>query len=129
MSKNWFVHRVVEICSLLAHFHPSMSKEDADTLFHASSMHIIGKITVPYKSLHKPGKYTEDEFEVIKIHSSSAYKLLSGSKCRLIKTVTIIAHEHHEKRNVSGYLRQLYFTPSRMQNLYPWANSYLSRCI
>ncbi len=101
------IRRVAETCSLLAHFHPSLSKEDADTLFHASPMHDIGKMTIPYKILHKPGKYTEEEFEIMKNHTSNAYKLLSGSKRRLIKAAATIAHEHHEKWNGQGYPRQL----------------------
>jgi putative two-component system response regulator len=101
------IRRVAEICSLLAHIHPSLTAEDADTLFHASPMHDIGKMTIPQKILHKPGRYTEEEFEVMKNHTSNAYKLLCGSKRRLIKAAAVIAHEHHEKWNGEGYPRQL----------------------
>lgn len=79
------IRRVAEICSLLAHYNSSLSKEDADTLFHASPMHDIGKMTVPHEILHKPGCYTEEEFDVMKRHTSNAYKLLCCSDRKLIK--------------------------------------------
>lgn len=101
------IRRVAEICSLLAHFHPSLTVEDADTLFHASPMHDIGKMTIPQKILHKPGRYTEEEFDVMKNHTSNAYELLCGSKRKLIKAAAVIAHEHHEKWNGEWYPRQL----------------------
>lgn len=101
------IRRVAEICSLLAHYHPSLSEEDADTLYHASPMHDIGKMTIPHDILHKPANYTEEEFEIMKTHTSSAHKLLRYSKRKLIKSAAIIAHEHHEKWNGQGYPRQL----------------------
>ncbi len=101
------IRRVAEISSLLAHYHPTLSKEDADTLFHASPMHDIGKMTVPHEILHKAGRYNEDEFEIMKSHTSNAYELLCCSKRKLIKAAAIIAHEHHEKWNGKGYPRQL----------------------
>lgn len=101
------IRRVAEISSLLATYHPSLNKEDADILFHASPMHDIGKMTIPHDILHKPGRYTEEEFEIMKAHTSNAYNLLSGSSRKLIKAAAIIAHEHHEKWNGKGYPRQL----------------------
>ena len=64
-------------------------------------------MTVPYEILHKQGRYSEAEFEIMKSHTSNAYQLLSGSKRKLIKAAAIIAHEHHEKWNGQGYPRQL----------------------
>jgi putative two-component system response regulator len=101
------IRRVAEICSLLAHYHPSLNQEDEDILFHASPMHDIGKMTIPHEILHKAGGYTEAEFEMMKKHTINAYKLLCNSKRKLIKAAAIIAHEHHEKWNGQGYPRQL----------------------
>ncbi|MEE9337600.1 MAG: HD domain-containing phosphohydrolase [Methylococcaceae bacterium] len=101
------IRRVAEISSLLAHYHPALSKEDEEILFHASPMHDIGKMTVPHEILHKPGRYTEEEFETMKHHTSNAYRLLCCSKRKLMKAAAVIAHEHHEKWNGKGYPRQL----------------------
>lgn len=101
------IRRVAEISALLAKLHSTLTDTDADTLYHASPMHDIGKMTVPHEILHKPGKYTPEEFEMMKSHTTNAYKLLSGSKRKLIKSAAIIAYQHHEKWDGSGYPRGL----------------------
>ncbi|MEE9339424.1 MAG: HD domain-containing phosphohydrolase [Methylococcaceae bacterium] len=101
------IKRVAESSSLLARYHPTLNSVDEQTLYHASPMHDIGKMTVPYQILHKPGSYSESEFNLMKGHTTNAYNLLAGSKRALIKAAAIIAHEHHEKWNGQGYPRQL----------------------
>lgn len=101
------IRRVAEICSLLAHYHPALDEGDAEILFHASPMHDIGKMTIPHHILHKPGRLTKEEFEVMKTHTSNAYDMLSRSPRKLITAAAVIAHEHHEKWNGSGYPRGL----------------------
>jgi len=90
------IKRVSEISSL-----------DQNTLYHAAPMHDIGKMTVPPHILHKPGRYTEEEFCIMKTHTTNAHKLLSSSKRALIKAAATIAHEHHEKWDGTGYPHQL----------------------
>jgi putative two-component system response regulator len=70
-------------------------------------MHDIGKLTVPYEVLHKAGRYTEEEFCAMKLHTTNAYNLLSHSDRRFMNAAAIIAHEHHEKWNGKGYPRGL----------------------
>ena len=101
------INRVANISALLAHYHPCLNEQDAETLFHASPMHDIGKMTIPHEILHKRGRYTEEEFNIMKAHTSNAYELLCYSDRRLIKSAAIIAYEHHEKWNGTGYPRQL----------------------
>ncbi|GEM_PF-283765 len=101
------IRRVSEISSLLAQLHPTLTDEDADTLMHASPMHDIGKITIAHEVLHKPGRYTEEEFCAMKEHTTNGYNLLRHSKRRIMIAAAVIAHEHHEKWNGKGYPRQL----------------------
>ncbi len=101
------VKRVSELSALIAHHHPSLTDDDVDVIRYASPMHDVGKLTVPHDILHKPGRYTEDEFCAMKKHTTNAYQLLSGSKRRLMNAAAIIAHEHHEKWNGKGYPRGL----------------------
>lgn len=101
------IRRMAEISRLLAHYHPALSDEDADIVFHASPMHDIGKMTVPHEILHKPGRYTAEEFEIMKSHTVNAHNLLCCSDRRLLKAAAVIAHEHHEKWDGSGYPRRL----------------------
>ena len=91
------IGRVAETSSLLAYYHPALNTMDEEKLYHASPMHDIGKMTVPLHILHKLGRYTEDEFNQMKAHTSNAFKLLSNSNRVLFKAAAIIAHEHHEK--------------------------------
>lgn len=101
------IKRVAEISSLLAKYHPILNETDMNTLYLASPMHDIGKMTIPIEILHKNGSYSEEEFFIMKKHTSNAYQLLSGSERKLIKAAAIIAHEHHEKWDGSGYPRGL----------------------
>jgi len=101
------VRRVSELSALIAHHHPSLTDDDVAVIRYASPMHDIGKLTVPHDILHKPGRYTEDEFSAMKQHTSNAYQLLCGSNRKLMNAAAIIAHEHHEKWNGKGYPRGL----------------------
>ncbi len=101
------IHRVAHLCALLAKYHPNLTKKDEEVLLYASPMHDVGKMMVPPEILHKPGRYTEEEFQIMKMHTTYAYEFLNRSGRKLMKTSAIIAHEHHEKWNGKGYPRQL----------------------
>ncbi len=96
------VKRVSEFTKLLA-LKYGMSENDADTISLASAMHDIGKLGVPASILNKPGKLTDDEFEVIKTHATIGYDMLKNSTKEIIRTASIIAYHHHEKYNGKGY--------------------------
>ena len=97
------IRRVSEYSRLLAHYHPSLSEEDADLIFHATPMHDIGKIAIPEQILHKNGPLTEEEFVIMKTHTSIAHGYLGSAKRKIMKAADIIAHQHHEKWNGKGY--------------------------
>lgn len=99
--------RISELSALLAHYHPALSMHDVETLRYAAPMHDIGKMTIPHEILHKPGRYTEDEFVRMQTHPTNAYNLLKRSERNLMKAAATIAHEHHEKWNGKGYPRGL----------------------
>ncbi|HOV27572.1 MAG TPA: DUF3369 domain-containing protein [Pseudobacteroides sp.] len=96
------VKRVSEFTRLLA-LKYGMSEEEAETISLASAMHDIGKLGVPSSILNKPGKLTEEEFEVIKTHTTIGYDMLKNSTKDIIRTASIIAYHHHEKYNGKGY--------------------------
>jgi len=98
------VKRVAFYSELLA-LQYGLSKEEAEKLKHASPMHDIGKVGIPDNILNKPGRHTEDEFEVMKTHATIGYEILKNSKRELLKAAAIVAHEHHEKYDGSGYPR------------------------
>ena len=100
------VKRVAAYSRLLAQKY-GLSEDEVQLLFFASPMHDIGKVGIPDNILNKPGKLTKDEFEIMKTHARLGYEMLAYSKRPILKAAAIIAHEHHEKYDGSGYPRGL----------------------
>ena len=96
------VKRVAEYSRLLALLW-GMDKKEANNLLIASPMHDIGKVGIPDSILKKTGKLTEDEFEIMKEHSLIGYNILKDSKRDILKAAAIVAKEHHEKWDGTGY--------------------------
>lgn len=96
------VRRVAEYSKLLA-LKVGLSEEEADELKMASPMHDIGKVAIPDAILNKPGGLTFDEFEVMKTHAELGYEMLRHSNQKLLRSAAIVAYEHHEKWDGSGY--------------------------
>ena len=70
-------------------------------------MHDLGKLAIDDGILNKPGKLTAEEFEIMKKHSALGYEILRNSQRELLQMAAIIAHEHHENFDGSGYPRGL----------------------
>ncbi len=81
--------------------------EELDSLRLAASMHDIGKMAINDTVLNKPGKLTTEEFELMKKHCTYGYDILRTSHRPLLKTASIIAYEHHENYDSTGYPRGL----------------------
>lgn len=83
------------------------SVEDADTLFYASHMHDIGTVAVPIELLLKPSELTEEEYNLVKTHSTIGARILRGSTSKYLRMAEKIALNHHEAYDGSGYPRGL----------------------
>ena len=81
------------------------SSEEMDDLKRGSLLHDIGKLGISEVILQKPGKLTEEEFEVIRGHSLIGYKILENNKG--MKKVAEIVIQHHEQYSGAGYPNQL----------------------
>ena len=73
----------------------------------AAPLHDIGKISIPDTILLKPGKLTEDEYDVVRQHVKVGSSLLAGSSSKLMRLAEKIALTHHEKWDGTGYLQGL----------------------
>ncbi|HAT30377.1 MAG TPA: hypothetical protein DCW29_05840 [Janthinobacterium sp.] len=96
------VRRMSEVCHLLAQV-SGMSEEETAVLRHAAPMHDIGKIATPDAVLLKPGKLDAAEWEIMKQHPAVGLSILDGSQRPILKAAAVIAHQHHEKFDGSGY--------------------------
>ncbi|MFB1082825.1 HD domain-containing phosphohydrolase [Jeotgalibacillus sp. JSM ZJ347] len=80
-----------------------LSEEEARLIELASPMHDIGKVAVPDAILNKPGKLTDIEFDTMKTHAEIGYSIFKKSKRRILQAAALIARDHHEKWDGSGY--------------------------
>lgn len=78
-----------------------LSRNFIEGLRISSLLHDIGKICVPAEILSKPGKITQDEFNIIKQHCQVGYDILKGIEFQW--PVAKIVLQHHERMNGSGY--------------------------
>lgn len=84
-----------------------MPNEECEQLRWAGYLHDIGKIFIQDAILLHPGKLSVEEFEVVKKHTTVGYEILRASDKNLLRKAAIIAHEHHERWDGSGYPRGL----------------------
>lgn len=80
-----------------------LSESQCRLLKLASPMHDIGKVAIPDTILLKPGPLSKEEFDLMKTHTSIGYHVFKHSSRQLLRTAAIIAHEHHEKWDGTGY--------------------------
>lgn len=96
------VKRVAEYSRLLA-LYSGMSEDEADMLKQASPMHDIGKVGIPNAVLNKPGKLDADEWRLMQTHCNLGYQMLKHSERPILKTAAVVACQHHEKGDGTGY--------------------------
>jgi putative two-component system response regulator len=69
----------------------------------AAPMHDVGKIGIPDAVLRKPGKLTDEEFEIMKTHAILGAEMLAGSESDVMQLAQEIALSHHERWDGRGY--------------------------
>jgi len=80
-----------------------LSDKECDEIEYAAPMHDIGKIGIQDDILLKPGKFEHDEWVKMQEHTRIGHSILSNSQSRYIQTGSIIALNHHERFDGSGY--------------------------
>lgn len=97
---------VAMIAAMIAKSMLKKSRDITQQIALSGLYHDVGKTCVPYHILNKPGKFTPDEFEVMKGHATLGYKELQiaiKQGAPITPEVTLIALEHHEKFCGHGY--------------------------
>ena len=80
-----------------------LSERDIDLVTAASPLHDIGKLGIPDEILFKPRRLTDEEYKVMENHTRIGHAMLSHSERDVLKAASVIAQQHHEKWDGSGY--------------------------
>jgi HD-GYP domain-containing protein (c-di-GMP phosphodiesterase class II) len=80
-----------------------LGANDITFMRRAALLHDVGKLSVPNTILEKPGKLTDEEWDVVKEHPRYTLEILR--RIPGFGQLSDIAAAHHEKLNGSGYFR------------------------
>ena len=98
-----YMHSVA-VCALMVALARQLGLSEADTQEAglAGLLHDMGKALIPMEVLNKPGRLTDDEFDIVKAHPQKGYDLLleAGSASEAVMDACL---HHHEKSDGSGY--------------------------
>jgi putative two-component system response regulator len=98
--------RVGQMSALLAKL-LGLGDIDVELVRRAAPLHDVGKIGISDLILLKPGRLSDEEFEVMRSHTSIGAKILSGSAYAMLQLAAEIALTHHERWDGAGYPRGL----------------------
>ncbi|MDH3948406.1 MAG: HD-GYP domain-containing protein [Gammaproteobacteria bacterium] len=79
-----------------------LDRQRLDLLGLGALLHDIGKMQVPLEILNKPGRLTDEEFDLVKSHSMNGYNLLRQKEDMPAEVLEIV-RSHHERINGRGY--------------------------
>lgn len=81
-----------------------LSKEKIENIGFAALFHDLGKLNIPDEILNKPGRLTDEEFEIIKKHSLWGAEMVTKT---YFENISEIIEQHHERIDGSGYPKGL----------------------
>ncbi len=108
-----YVRRLAEALRHHPRFQATLTDSYIDLLFKSAPLHDIGKVGIPDRILLKPGRLTEEEFEIMKTHTTIGYEAILraekalGAKIEFLRPAKEIALSHQEKWDGSGYPQAL----------------------
>ncbi len=94
--------RIGRICALIG-LGLDIPDVDVELVARAAPLHDLGKIGIPDAILLKPGRLTDEEFAVIKTHTTIGGGILAGSRSPVLRLAERIAITHHERWDGRGY--------------------------
>ncbi len=102
-----YMHSVA-VCALMIALGKQLGLTGADLkeVGLAGLLHDVGKMMIPDDILNKPGKLTDEEFEIIKGHPLKGWELLHGSPDITATALDVCLH-HHERVDGKGYPHKL----------------------
>lgn len=106
-----YVNVLARALSVLPRHADLLTPARIETYTKAAPLHDIGKVAIPDHILHKPGKHTPDEWEIMKTHARQGADAIWRAICDQDEREALdflyiamdIARYHHEKWDGSGY--------------------------
>lgn len=98
--------RVAAYAKLLA-LKVGMPEHEANFVKQIAPIHDIGKWSIPEAILQKPSTLTPDEWEIMKTHAQAGYEMLKDSKLDVLQMGALVAVQHQEKFDGTGYPKGL----------------------
>ncbi len=92
-----------ELWATKRNYSRSVIKNEQDKIKTAALAHDIGKVGIPDSILKKPGKFTPEDFDVMKQHTYIGYKFLKNSYSFHDLNSALVCLQHHEWWNGDGY--------------------------
>lgn len=107
METGMHIKRMSHYSAKLAEL-AGLPAEEVELILYASPLHDIGKVAIPDQILLKPGRFTPQEFEIMKLHATLGGKMLeTDGTYPVIDAGHTIALQHHEKMDGTGYPKGL----------------------
>jgi HD-GYP domain-containing protein (c-di-GMP phosphodiesterase class II) len=108
-----YVRALADHLKDLPGFRDVLDEATVDLLYKSAPLHDVGKVGIPDAILLKPGKLTEEEFEIMKTHAQLGSEAIHtaerelGEETSFLRFAREIAETHHEKWDGSGYPKGL----------------------
>jgi len=108
-SNEYTAEHCLNVCVLAIAFgrHLRMEEGELHLLGLCGLLHDVGKMRIPTAILDKPGRLTQEEFEVMNGHTVAGHELLQETADRLHELALDVALNHHERPDGGGYPRGL----------------------
>lgn len=95
-------HKVAILSTMLGLNIDNLTESDLQQLAIAALLHDVGKSTIDFSILNKPGKLTEEEYEIVKSHSQKGYDILTSTEL-FEQSICDAVLFHHENEDGTGY--------------------------
>lgn len=101
---NYLLEHSVNLSVLMSLFgnYRELSSDVLHQTIVGALLHDLGKILTPDEILHKPGRLTPEEFEVMKLHAQHSRDILASTE-GIGELTVITAAQHHERIDGTGY--------------------------
>jgi putative two-component system response regulator len=96
------ISRMSRYSTLLAR-HMKLSQAEIDNISYAAPMHDVGKIGIPDSIILKNGMLSDNEFSIVKSHTTIGAVILENARGSVLQTAQDIALSHHERWDGRGY--------------------------